>query len=99
MPFDKDNPGPGRPKGVPNKTTTRIKTAYAKLLEDNLDNMSGWLAEIAQRNPDKAVELMLKLSEYLIPKLARTEQVIEGGLDLQNIKFKFGESNNPKEDQ
>lgn len=91
MPFDKNNPGPGRPKGKPNRSTTRIKEAYGKLLEDNLDNMSVWLAEIAERNPDKAVDLMLKLSEYLIPKLARTETSLEGGIEIKDVKFKFGD--------
>jgi len=92
MPAPKGNKySPGRPKGVPNKTTTKIKEAYQKLLEDNLDNMSQWLAQIAAENPDKAVDLMLKLSEYLIPKLARTETSLEGGLEIKDVRFKFGD--------
>lgn len=83
----------GRPKGVSNKTTMKIKEAYRKLLEDNLDNMSGWLADIAADDPEKAVNLMLKLSEYIIPKLARQELTGADGDDLfKQIKFEFGDN-------
>lgn len=81
----------GRKKGVPNKSTTKIKEAYHLLLENNLDNMSDWLAKIAEKNPKDAVDLMLKLSEYILPKLARQEVVGNNGDDLfKNIKFEFG---------
>ncbi len=80
----------GRPKGVPNKTTQEIRDAYKKLLEDNLDNMSTWLAQIAADDPNKAVDMMLKLSEYILPKLARQEIVGNDGQDLfKDIKFTF----------
>ena len=92
MPFEKGNKlGTGRPKGKSNKVTQEIKEAYQKLLEDNLDNMSTWLIRVAKDNPEKAIDLMLKLSEYLIPKLARTELTGNDGQDLfKNIKFNFG---------
>ena len=91
MPFEKGNThGQGRPKGSPNKSTQEIRDAYKKLLEDNLDNMSVWLADVAADDPQKAIDLMLKLSEYLIPKLARQEVVGNDGEDLfKNIQFKF----------
>jgi len=92
----------GRPKGVPNKTTKQIREAYQKLTEDNLDNMTLWLAQIAADSPEKAMDLMLRLSEYIIPKLARTEVTGNDGEDLfKNIKFEFGpdinDSNNREE--
>jgi hypothetical protein len=80
----------GRPVGVGNKTTNQIKEAYQKLLEDNLDNMSQWLGKIADKDPAKATELMLKLSEYILPKLARQEVVGNDGEDLfKNVSFTF----------
>ena len=83
----------GRPKGAQGKSTKAIKEAYQKLLEDNLDNMSQWLADIAANDPDKAVNLMLKLSEYIIPKLARQEVTGADGDDLfKQIKFEFGDN-------
>lgn len=93
MPFEPGQSGNpnGRPKGSQGKSTAKIKEAYHMLLENNLDNMSEWLADIADDNPKDAVELMLKLSEYILPKLARQEVTGADGEDLfKNIKFEFG---------
>ena len=81
----------GRPVGSKNKVTQKIRKAYQQLTEDNLENMSLWLADIAADNPKEAMELMLKLSEFIIPKLARQELVGNDGDDLfKNVKFQFG---------
>jgi hypothetical protein len=81
----------GRPKGVPNKTTKEIREAYQKLTEDNLDRMSIWISQVASEDPAKAMDIMIRLSEYIIPKLARTEVTGNDGEDLfKNIKFQFG---------
>ena len=89
-PGQSGNPA-GRKKGTINKNTKQIREAYQKLTEDNLDNMNRWLMQTAQEDPAKALDLMLKLSEYIIPKLARQEIVGNEGEDLfKNIKFSFG---------
>ena len=74
MPFEKGNKlGTGRPKGTPNKDTKEIREAFQKLVEENLDNMTEWLTRVAEKNPSKAMELINGLSEYIIPKLSRSE--------------------------
>ena len=89
-PGQSGNPN-GRPKGSANKNTKAIREAYQKLTEENLDNMSQWLAQVAADNPEKAMDLMLRLSEYIIPKLARQELTGNDGKDLfENVKFQFG---------
>jgi molecular chaperone DnaK (HSP70) len=81
----------GRKKGTKNKNTKLIREAYQKLTEDNLENMNRWLMQTAQEDPAKAMDLMLKLSEYIIPKLARQEITGQDGEDLfKDIKFSFG---------
>ena len=90
----------GRPKGAGNKVTTKIKEAYQQLVEGNLDNMTEWLQEVAEDNPKEAMMLMLKLSEYVIPKLARQEVVGADGKDLfDNMKFEFGPDINDESDR
>jgi|688.fasta_scaffold26119_9 molecular chaperone DnaK (HSP70) len=81
----------GRPKGASNKTTIKIKEAYQRLVEHNLDNMTDWLEQVADEDPKEALELVLKLSEYVIPKLARQEVTGADGDDLfKNVTFEFG---------
>jgi hypothetical protein len=75
-----------------------IRTAYQQLVEFNLENMSAWLVQIAADNPEKAFELMIKLSEYVIPKMQRTEVVGKDGADLfKDMKFEFGPAINERE--
>ena len=89
----------GRAKGTPNKTTAEIRDAYQKLVEDNLTNMTEWLVQVAADNPERAMDLMLKLSEYMIPKLARQEVTGADGKDLfKNIKFEFGTPINERDE-
>lgn len=64
-------------KGVPNKTTTEIKEAYQKLVEDNLENMTQWLKEIGKDNPEKAFDILIKMSDFIVPKLSRQELKVE----------------------
>ncbi len=73
MPFEKGNQLAGSRKGVPNKTTAEIRNAFQMLVEDNLDNMKVWLSDVAQEDPERALEIILKMSEYIVPKLSRTE--------------------------
>ena len=89
----------GRPKGATNKVTRDIRSAYQQLVEFNLENMSLWLAAIAADNPEKAFELMIKLSEYVIPKMQRTEVTGKDGADLfKELKFDFGPNINDREE-
>ena len=75
------NAGKGRPKGVPNRSTATVREAIANLLERNAEKMDEWLQLVAYGDdelgikpaPDKALDIMQKMAEYHIPKLARTE--------------------------
>jgi hypothetical protein len=86
-------PGPGRPKGLPNKSTAIVREAIANLLERNSEKMDEWLQLVAygdselgvKPQPDKALDIMQKMAEYHIPKLARTEVT---GVDNGPINIK-----------
>ncbi len=87
-PGESGNPN-GRKKGSSNHHTKQVKEAFGMLLENNLDNLSIWLAQIAVEDPKSAVDIMLRMSERFVPKLRSTE--ITGGEDLmKNVKFRFG---------
>ena len=66
-------PGPGRPKGLPNKVTTEFKETIQKLLDENRDNVSLWLTQVAESDPGRALDLIAKLADFAAPRLARTE--------------------------
>jgi hypothetical protein len=66
--FEKGNAG--RPKGTANKSSEKVKQAYAQLLENNLEKMQ---ADIDALKPMERLHYLLSLSEYILPKLARTE--------------------------
>ena len=83
----------GRLLGSKNKNTQLIREAYQKLTEDNLLNMSMWIQLIAADNPEKAFKLMLEMSEFVLPKLNRTELTGNNGDDLfKSLTFEFGPS-------
>jgi hypothetical protein len=59
--------------------------------EQNVEAVHRWLAEI--EDPAKRLDLYLRLLEYHIPKLARTEVSGVDGQALQINVVKFGDSN------
>ncbi len=62
----------GNPKGKPpgpNRQTQQIKQAYLDLVNNNMDSIQGWLNSVAAKDPGKAIELLLKISPFVVPKL------------------------------
>lgn len=64
----------GRSKGTPNKATQEFKEALNDLLEHAAPQMVGWLDQIAQDDPAKALDTVHKYIEFVYPKLAREER-------------------------
>jgi hypothetical protein len=60
-------------KGVPNKSTVEIRDSFMIILEDNLPNITVWLEQIAEKNPEKALRLVIKIAEFVLPRLQRME--------------------------
>lgn len=63
----------GRPVGSVNEINTRIKHVFSLLLESKLPELEEWLTRAAQRDPLKAADLLLRISERFTPSLSRTE--------------------------
>ena len=65
----------GRSKGTPNKTTAEVRDNLQFLIESNLPKLQGWIDATAEENPSKAIEIIIKLTDYVLPKLKTIEVV------------------------
>lgn len=75
MPKGHTNNPNGRPKGSQNVKTKAIRDAYSEFINNNTKHFEKWLKQVAEKNPAKAIELISGLSDFVLPKLARTELV------------------------
>lgn len=71
----------GRPKGSENKTSTVLREVYAGILERNQDRIERALDQVYQRQPAKFLDFMVKLSEFILPKLRAVDTTIDVGED------------------
>lgn len=72
-------PGSGRKPGTPNKVTADVREIFKGIMERNAERVEGWIQAVGDTDPYKATDLILRLAEYHVPKLARTELTGEGG--------------------
>ena len=97
MGFEKGNKlSKGRPPGALNRSTEEMKLTIARAVNNTLNTISKDLEEIKKRDPEKAIDLALKLMEYSLPKLSRTEVKAEIDQRIQQISVnitKSGSSN------
>lgn len=84
--------GMGRTKGSQNKVTKDVKEAIARFAEGNVHKLEEWLETIAygdgdqvKPDPAKAADLYMKVIEYHIPKLARTELAGDQDAPLKTV--------------
>ena len=97
------NRGRGRPPGSVNKATKTFRETVSRLLEDNAENVSKWLLEVAEGNPEKeirpdpkgALTLLAQMAEDATPKLNRTEVTGEDGgpVEISAIQIKLVKPN------
>ena len=95
MPYKKGQSGNpnGRPKGSSNTDTSLVKEVYGQVVNTNLENVNDWIEEVGNTNPFQAIKLILKMSDYVLPKLSRTEYTVDSSV-TETVKFQFGEVQN-----
>lgn len=69
-----------RGKGVPNRATADVRATIALIAERNITSVETWLAEI--EDPSVRMNCFLRMLEYHVPKLLRTELSGAGGKAL-----------------
>lgn len=84
----------GRPVGAINRSTEQMKLTIARAVNNTLDTIQKDLEEIKKKDPEKAIDLALKLMEYTLPKLSRTEMKAEIEQKIQQISVQITQSDN-----
>ena len=75
----------GRPPGALNRSTEQMKLTLARAANNTLNTIAEDLEKIRKKDPERAIELSLKMMEYVLPKLARTEMRAEIETRVQAI--------------
>lgn len=75
MPAPKGNSfSPGRPPGSPNKATSKAREAISLFIDNQTERLNALLDEVHQQNGPKAAwDCIVSLTEFALPKLARSE--------------------------
>jgi hypothetical protein len=82
----------GRPKGAVNRSTEMMKVTIARAVDNTLNTLSADLDKIRKNDPERAIELALKLMEFTLPKLSRTEMKAEIEQRIQQINVNINKS-------
>jgi len=97
-PGQSGNPA-GKPRGT-KQITDEIREVFSLLLQSKLPELEDWLSRAAQRDPIKAADMLIRISERFLPMLSRTEITGAEGqafspitINLPNIpKISLGEA-------
>jgi len=75
-----------------------LRDFYSNLLENNQDNIQNWFDAVAKKDPAKALELILKLSSFIIPKPRTIELKNSIEVDFNPIVINLGTGINPNKE-
>ncbi len=81
MKFEKGKPKTGgREKGATNKVTKDLRESIKALLEEQFDQVA---ADLRSLDPKSRAEIWLKLAEFVLPKLQRSQ--VDATLSLPEV--------------
>ena len=65
-----------------------IRGIFSNILDNNSDKIQGWIDEVAKDDPAKALDIYLKFSAFVIPKM-RSIEIKEDVLPQEPIKITY----------
>jgi hypothetical protein len=88
MSFEVGNPGgPGRPPGLPNRTTAIVRQLFADILESEQENFKAALEQIRVDSPKDYVTVMTKLSQKFLPDMTTTILQNADGSNIEPVQI------------
>ena len=78
--FEKGNKLGGRKPGALNRSTEEMKLTIARAVNNTLSTIQQDLEELKKKNPEKALELSMRLMEYCMPKMRSID--IKGTMEV-----------------
>jgi hypothetical protein len=88
MSFEVGNPGgPGRPPGLPNRTTAIVRQLFADILESEQENFKAALEQIRVESPKDYVNVMTKLSQKFLPDMTTTILQNADGSNIEPVQI------------
>lgn len=82
QPEEKRQKTGGRQKGTPNKLSSTTKDAINDFIADNAFRLNQWIKEIEAISAKDAFMAYMSVLEFGIPKLARSETHLSGGITV-----------------
>lgn len=64
------------PEASSKLASARLRTAVAELTNTNFHDIQVWLDRVSSDDPGKALDFILRLLEFTVPKLSRVEATI-----------------------
>lgn len=65
--------GSGRKPMATSKEIRQAREAIAKFCDINSEKIQSWFDEVADNNPEKALDILYKYMEFHVPKLSRQD--------------------------
>lgn len=87
----KTTAGPGRKKGVPNRTTTKMRDMIIDIVNNQLDNVEEALEEIRENDKAQYIKLTQKFAEMVLPREQKIELTDVPKIDVEATLAKMAE--------
>ncbi len=79
----------GRPKGASNRSSEMQKVNIQRMINEGLDYMKEDYHKIREEDPAKALNLLIKLLEFSVPKLKSVDLEVKGEINHKLDKIEI----------